>query len=67
MTRTIPDFDDKINVVIGELLSKADSISKKVIDAFDPSKDVSVVNQNLPYTASYASRVLMIARCSSLS
>ena len=29
------------NVVISELLSKADLISKKVIDAFDPSKDVS--------------------------
>ena len=41
ITKTIPDFDDKINVVIGELLSKADSISKKVIDAFDPSKDDS--------------------------
>ena len=41
MTRTIPDFNDKINIVIGEQLSKADSISKKVIDAFDPSKDDS--------------------------
>ena len=41
MTRTIPNFDSKINVVIGELLSKADSVSKKVIDTFDSSKDDS--------------------------
>ena len=53
MTRTIPDFDDKINVVIGELLSKADSISKKVIDAFDPSKDVSQ-NRSLLSSARYS-------------
>ena len=53
MTRTIPDFDDKINVVIGELLSKADSISKKVIHAFDPSKDVSQ-NRSLLSSARYS-------------
>ena len=53
MTRTIPDFDNKINVVIGELLSKADSISKKVIDAFDPSKDFSQ-NRSLLSSARYS-------------
>ena len=53
MTRTIPDFDDKINVVIGELLNKADSVSKKVIDAFDPSKDVSQ-NRSLLSSARYS-------------
>ena len=35
----IQDFDKKVNLVIGELLNKADAISKSVITVFDPSKD----------------------------
>ena len=40
MTDSIPNFDDKIGLVIGGLLAKADSISKTVLSAFDPSKDL---------------------------
>ena len=42
MAFTISDFDTKINGIIGGLLMKADPVSKSVISAFDPSKDVSV-------------------------
>ena len=52
MTSTIPDFDAKINLVIGELLSKADSTSKNIITAFDPSKDVAQ-NRNLLSSARF--------------
>ena len=37
----IENMDDKINLVIGNLLANADETSKKVLSAFDPSKDIS--------------------------
>lgn len=49
---TIPNFDDKINVVIGELLSKADSVSKSVISTFDPSKEIAQ-NRNVLSSARF--------------
>ena len=42
MTSEIPDFDAKLNLVIGNLLSKADPVSKSVISAYDSSKDLNV-------------------------
>ena len=36
----IPDFDQKIDLVIGNLLSQSDPISKSVLSAFDSSKDL---------------------------
>ena len=42
MASEIPNFDDKIRLAIGNLLSKADPISISLLSAFDPSKDVSV-------------------------
>ena len=42
VSHEIKDFDQKIRVSIGELLRKADSVSKSVISAFDPSKDLNV-------------------------
>ena len=41
MNTIIPDYDNKLKVVIGNLLSKADSVSKSVLTAFDSSKDVA--------------------------
>ena len=41
MNTIIPDYDNKLKVVIGNLLSKADSVSKSVLSAFDSSKDVA--------------------------
>ncbi len=38
----IPDFDDKIRLVVGNLLAKADNVTKTVLTAFDSSKDISV-------------------------
>ncbi len=46
MSVDIPKFDEKIQLVIGNLLSKADPLSKSVLTAFDPSKYVSV-NQSV--------------------
>ena len=46
MSFDIPDIDAKIREVIGGLLMKADPVSKVVISAFDPSKDVSI-NRNV--------------------
>ena len=42
MNSSIPNFDDKIRLVIGNLLSKADTVSKSVLSAFDSSKDLNV-------------------------
>ena len=42
MAVNVPNFDDKIRVIIGDLLMKADPESKLVISAFDPAKDTSV-------------------------
>ena len=41
MNTFIPDYDNKLKVVIGNLLSKADPVSKSVLTAFDSSKDVA--------------------------
>ena len=41
MNTIIPDYDNKLKVVIGNLLSKADPVSKSVLTAFDSSKDVA--------------------------
>lgn len=46
MSSEIKNFNEKINSSIGYLLSQADEISKTVISAFDPSKDISV-NKNV--------------------
>ena len=46
MSTVIPEYDDKIRLAIGNLLSKADPLSKTVLTAFDSSKDVSA-NQTL--------------------
>ena len=35
----IDDFDSKVRVTIGEILSKADPLSKSVLTAYDSSKD----------------------------
>jgi hypothetical protein len=42
MNSKIQDFDEKIRLVIGNLLSKADQVSKTVLSAYDPSKDLHV-------------------------
>ena len=44
MSSGISDFDEKVKLVIGNLLLKADSnaLAKSVITAFDSSKDISV-------------------------
>ena len=44
MSSGITDFDEKVKLVIGNLLLKADSnaVAKSVITAFDSSKDISV-------------------------
>ena len=38
----IKDFISKIKIVIGNLLKNADSICKRVLTLFDPSKDSEV-------------------------
>lgn len=38
--RDIPNLDEKINLVIGNLLSTSDEVSKSVLSAFDSSKDL---------------------------
>ena len=42
MDSKISDLSSKINLVIGDLLSKADPISKSLLTAFDSSKDMHV-------------------------
>ena len=42
MASKIADLDNKIALVIGNLLSKADPTSKSILTAFDTAKDVSV-------------------------
>ena len=44
MSSGITDFDEKVKLVIGNLLIKAESnpLAKSVLTAFDSSKDVSV-------------------------
>ena len=39
-------LDEKIKIVVGEILGRADPVSKKVLTAFDPSKDAPA-NQRL--------------------
>ena len=41
MNTIIFNYDNKLKVVISNLLSKADSVSKLVLTAFDSSKDVT--------------------------
>ena len=41
MADIIPDIDNKMDLAIGSLLSKADPTSKTVISAYDSSKDLS--------------------------
>ena len=41
MNTIIPDYDNKLKVVIGNLFSKVDPVSKSVLTAFDCSKDVA--------------------------
>lgn len=41
MASEIPDYSKKINLVIGDLLSKADNVSKSILQAFDSSKERS--------------------------
>ena len=47
MSLTIDNFDEKIDLVIGDLLSQADEISKSIITAFDPAKDILVNKDTL--------------------
>jgi len=35
----IPDFDEKVQLIIGNMLAKADKVSKTVLSAFDSSED----------------------------
>ena len=42
MDSEISDLSNKINLVIGDLLSKADPVSKSLLTAFDSSKDMHV-------------------------
>ena len=35
----IPDFDEKVKLIIGNMLAKADKVSKTVLSAFDSSED----------------------------
>ena len=42
MDSKISDLSSKINLVIGDLLSKADPVSKSLLTAFDSSKDMHV-------------------------
>ena len=42
MDSKIPDLSNKIKLVIGDLLSKADHVTKSLLTAFDSSKDMHV-------------------------
>ena len=42
MASNIPNIDEKIALVIGDLLSKANSTAKAILTAFDTSKDIPV-------------------------
>lgn len=44
---TIADYDDKIKLVIGDLLGRANDTVRKVLTAFDPSKDLKNIKAAL--------------------
>ena len=41
-TVKIDSYDEKVKMVIGSLMMRADALSKTVITAYDPSKDSSI-------------------------
>ena len=41
-TVKIDSYDEKVNMVIGSLMMRADALSKTVITAYDPSKDRTI-------------------------
>ena len=45
-TAKISGYDEKVRLVIGDLMMRADTLSKTIITAYDPSKDRSI-NKNV--------------------
>ena len=41
-TVKIDSYDDKVKLVIGNLMMRADALSKTVFTAYDPSKDKTI-------------------------